>query len=959
MAGAHDVTDPAHAAPRGAAALDDTHAASEQTQPPVSLEAPVAAGAWLLHHEIIRELGRGGMGRVFLARDTRLGRLVAIKLVTVRSPALVERFLLEARATARCSHENIVVIHDVGEHDGWPYMVLEYLEGESLGKLMARGPLSPSRAIELAVPIARALSRAHGVGIIHRDLKPENVFVTSTGQVKVLDFGIARLFAGPPAHRAGGAGGAGGHSTTGDHGGLIGTLPYMAPEQLAMDEVDARADLWALGVILHEAIAGAHPLAPVTTGRLFDEAAHLERPMPRLADAAPHAPRELARIVERCLAKPLDERWRSAAELLEALEPLLPVRRGRGVSDAEPFPGLRAFQESDADRFFGRDAEVARVTQRIRERPLVAVVGASGVGKSSLVRAGVIPALRSSGETWEAEVIRPGRAPLAALAALAHHVSSSGGSGSGRGSVDDELEARRGLEVRLRDEPGHLGRLLRARAAQLGGSVLIFVDQFEELYTLVDDLEERRAFVRALAALADDPDAPLRVALSMRADLLARVAEDARFSDALTRGLVFLSSPDRAGLRAALEGPAELAGYRFEPPALVDRMLDDLGASRDALPLLSFAASRLWERRDRAQRVLGEDAYAVIGGVAGALARHAEEIVEAMPASRRLLRALLLRLVTADGSRAIVELAELRALGDASEVDVLVEQLAAGRLVVVHGGDAGGAVELTHESLIERWPTLRRWREEDHDDAALIEQLRGAARQWEQRGHDAGLLWRGDAVADARRLLGRQHAARMPREDAYLRAVVASADRATRRRRAAVIGAMALLLAVAVAASIGLMRIRGAERDARDQASVAGREADRAREAEVRATAELERARQADQARAAAEAAAGQATQREQLSLEELQQANARLLIVLEDAQATTEELVVARKAAEQARAAAEAAAARSRDDATRIQALADEASRARAEAERLLKAERARAQRLERELTQINTELK
>ncbi len=959
MDGAHDVTDPAGAA--ASAALGDTYAASDETLPPPGAGAPVAPGAWLEHYEIIRALGRGGMGQVLLARDTRLGRLVAIKLVTVRSPQLVERFLLEARATARCNHENIVVIHDVGELDGWPYMVLEYLEGESLARLMARGPLSPTRAVELAVPIARALARAHGVGIVHRDLKPENVFVTSTGQVKVLDFGIARLYATPTATPGGAPSYATSHSTTGEHGGLIGTLPYMAPEQLAMGEVDARADLWAVGVLLHEAIAGHHPLAPVTTGRLIDEAAHLDRPMPRLADAAPHVPRELARIVERCLAKRVEDRCASADELLAALEPLLPVRRGRGGADDDPFPGLRAFQESDADRFFGRDAEVARVVQRIRERPLVAVVGASGVGKSSLVRAGVIPALRGSGEPWEVEVIRPGKMPVAALAALAHHVSTAGGG-------EPAPEVRRDLEARVRDEPGHLGRVLRARAASLGGTVLVFVDQFEELYTLVDDPAERRAFVRALAALADDPDAPLRVVLSMRADLLARVAEDAAFGDVVTRGLVFLTPPDREGLRAALERPVELSGYRFEPPALVERMLDDLGATHDALPLLSFAAARLWERRDREARALDARAYDAIGGVAGALARHAEELVEAMPTSRPLLRAVLLRLVTADGSRAIVELAELRALGPAGEpaetstdplIDRLVEQLAAARLVVVHGGDQGGAVELIHESLIERWPTLRRWRDEDHEDAALVEQLRGAARQWDQRGQDPGLLWRGEAAADARRLLARRRGALVPREAAYLRAVVALAERTGRRRRAAVIGAMVVLAVVAAAALIAMLRIRGAEQDARDQADVARREAARAREAEARATAELERARRADEARVAAEGVAGKATEQVQLGEEELRRANAQLRATLAEAQAANDALVAARRAADEARAAAEAAAKQSRADAARIQTLADEASRARAEAERLLAAERQRVKDLERERAQINTELK
>src|SRR6185503_5134840 len=144
------------------------------------------------HFELIRELARGGMGQVFLARDTMLGRKVAIKFLLHDDPDFVQRFLVEARATARCTHENIVTIFEVGEHDGLPYMVLEYLEGKTLSEVLDGHP-STRQFTELMVSVARALERAHEHGIVHRDLKPSNVFVTDRGQVKVLDFGVARL----------------------------------------------------------------------------------------------------------------------------------------------------------------------------------------------------------------------------------------------------------------------------------------------------------------------------------------------------------------------------------------------------------------------------------------------------------------------------------------------------------------------------------------------------------------------------------------------------------------------------------------------------------------------------------------------------------------------------------------------------------------------------------------------
>src|SRR5262249_3572796 len=182
----------------------------EPTPAKTALEkSPLGVGCTINHYEIIRKLGQGGMGAVFLARDTKLGRLVAIKVLLEHSGPRAGRFLIEARATARCKHENIVVIHEVNEIGGTPYMVLEYLEGRTLRAWMrsrARpdadqaldeegapaARVAPSLAVEVMIPVVRALACAHELGIVHRDLKPENIFITSAGRVVVLDFGIAK-----------------------------------------------------------------------------------------------------------------------------------------------------------------------------------------------------------------------------------------------------------------------------------------------------------------------------------------------------------------------------------------------------------------------------------------------------------------------------------------------------------------------------------------------------------------------------------------------------------------------------------------------------------------------------------------------------------------------------------------------------------------------------------------------
>ena len=165
--------------------------------------ASFAPGARIRQYEIIRPLGQGGMGIVYLARDVHLGRRVAIKVLVTQSPTLTRDFLREARATASCEHDNIVVIHEADEHEGTPYMVLEHLDGSNLRQVAGGRPMAPARAVELIVPVVRALVCAHQRDIVHRDLKPENVFVTTSGAVKVLDFGIAALLADADAQSTG------------------------------------------------------------------------------------------------------------------------------------------------------------------------------------------------------------------------------------------------------------------------------------------------------------------------------------------------------------------------------------------------------------------------------------------------------------------------------------------------------------------------------------------------------------------------------------------------------------------------------------------------------------------------------------------------------------------------------------------------------------------------------------
>jgi hypothetical protein len=880
------------------------------------------------------------MGEVFLARDTKLGRRAAIKFLHAQDPELVERFVLEARATARCGHENIVTLYEADTFNGRPYMALEYLKGNSLADLLADGkPMPASRAVELATPVLRALACAHEQGIVHRDLKPENVMLTDSGVMKVLDFGIAKVLeaeprTAPPAS-AGSAQGAAARAPTpasggepGDvaggtslthHGTTVGTMAYMAPEQWRGDAVDHRADLWAMGIMLFTMLAGKHPLRGRDEVQLRDTVVGPD-PMPSLRDVAAGVPTRLADAVDACLAKGRERRPADARALLAALEPFMPGRLHRELKvDESPYAGLAAFQEANADRFFGRTREIAALVHRLRDHPVIVVVGPSGVGKSSFVRAGVVPALKRFGESWEAIVVRPGRAPLAALASSLTPAATTTTSTN----VADEVRQERDLQARLAAEPGYAGSVLRAHARRHDRRVLLFVDQFEELYTLVPDRQERLAFAACLAGIADDAASPVRVVMTVRSDFLERVFEELPATAELRQGLFFLATPGDDGLRDALTLPAETAGYRFETPAMVEDLLGDLRSTDGALSLLQFAATQLWESRDAARKVLTRASYDAIGGVAGALARYADRVLEELsPEARGAARDLFLRLITPERTRAVVTLEELgETFHGRAGFEPLVEQLVQARLLVVHKADRGTTAEIVHESLIRSWPTLRRWLDESGEDAQFLDQLRAGAKQWDAARRARGLLWRGEIAEEARRFHRRFRGQLPELQRLFLDAVLAQAARAARRKRAFVVGGLTSLSLVVAGSLVALVVIRDAQKEAVRQAALA-----RSAEAATRERAEQLVRKERERADAA---------QRAEGASAELKVKNEELVAALDNAE-------VARRRATEAQGRAEENAAAAREQQQRADRAALElAARLREEKERVRRLEK------------------
>ena len=426
-----------------------------------------------------------------------------------------------------------------------------------------------------------------------------------------------------------------------------------------------------------------------------------------------------------------------------------------------PFKGLAAYEVADAAWFFGRERLVAELAARLLESPVLALVGPSGSGKSSVLSAGLLAELARGvlpgSERWRHVLVRPGE---------------------------------------------HPERALRAAADTAGPPSILVVDQLEEAFTLCRDAGERAAFVERLVACAGDRARWSAVVLAIRADYYGRCAEHPPLARLVSANHVLIGPLGREDLRRAIELPAQQGGLELAP-GLLDRLLDDARDVPGALPLVSSALVALWQRRDG--RTLRLADYEAAGGLRGAVARLAEHAYRALaPPARDAARRVLLRLVGDDGQgrpvRRRVPLEEVR--GD------LLDSLAAARLVVV---DAGRA-ELAHDALLREWPRLRGWLDEDVEGRRLHARLAQAAREWAEGGRDRGELYRGPRLAAALEWRATHPEEATPDETAFLDAAVAEGGRARRRLQIALATAVALLALTTTAALVAATQ-RGRARD--------------------------------------------------------------------------------------------------------------------------------------------------
>ena len=510
-------------------------------------------------------------------------------------------------------------------------------------------------------------------------------------------------------------------------GAIMGTPYYMPPEIWRGEPATRRSDVYSLGAVIFELCTGRPPHGDVG-GMELREAA-VNKDAPRLCEVVSDVDPQLGALVDRCLRRAPDGRYASGDQVREALEALLPSVQRTVAPDGNPYRGLHRFEAEHRSLFFGRGAEVRDVVERLRADSFVLVAGDSGVGKSSLCRAGVLPLAADDGLgddlEWTVKRIVPGTHPMSAIATALS------------GELPSDIAAVDAAEI---------VRQLRLSAGD--GGIILFIDQLEELLTLAGEREAALAADVIGRIAAGVPG--MRVLATTRCDFLTRLAGVPRLGEHIGGALYLLRPLTPEAVRDVVVAPARAKGVDFESEDLID-VLAEASEEPGGLPLLEFALAELWEARDVERGVITSAALAGIGGVGGALARHADDtIAEMLPAQRGAVRAIVIRLVTAEGTRARRTAAELCA-GDA-DAEAALEALVRERLVAAYG--AGGqedeaTYEVAHEALLSRWDTLRDWLDERSDQRVVHERLQVAATEWSRLDHAKDALWSSKQLDEA------------------------------------------------------------------------------------------------------------------------------------------------------------------------------------------------------------------
>ncbi|MGB5057617.1 MAG: protein kinase [Candidatus Promineifilaceae bacterium] len=734
-------------------------------------------------YQLRQQIGTGGFGVVYCAYQPALNRDVAVKVILpqfANQPDFIRRFESEARLIAQLEHLHIVPLYDYWREPDSAYLVMRWLRGGSLSQSLQNGPWPLPQAAALLDQIAGALAVAHRRGIVHRDVKPANILLDEEGNAYLSDFGIAKDLLHPANLTAPDA--------------IAGSLAYISPEQAQSQPVTPQSDLYSLGLVMAELLTGVHPFAGSTPAEQLVK--RLTTPLPTLHEQRPDLPEPLQAVMQQATAREPNARFPGvlafALAFREAVTPtttaVFPAPTPALPEPTTPYKGLHPFTEADAADFFGRDALIkqllAHLTAQVNAPPrFLAVVGPSGSGKSSVVKAGLLPALRRGAvpgsDRWFIVEMSPGAHPLDELEiGLLRIATRQPADLAEQLSRDERGLLRAARLIVLDEEPAEL---------------LLVIDQFEELYTLTTSQAERAHFLGLLQTAVSITNSHIRVIITLRADFYDRPLLHPEFSRLLQRHTELVLPLTAVELAQVIEEPAQRVGISFEP-GLAATIAADVHEQSGALPMLQYALTELFERRNG--RLFTHHAYKTSGGVSGALAQRAEAVYAVLDeAGQAAARQIFLRLVAVNEGRGgsgvqpdtrrrlrLTELAALQSRMGASAIAnphlSIVNLFGQHRLLTFDRDPTTRepTVEVAHEALLHAWERLRGWLAESRDDLRFQQQLAQAAINWKQAGQDASFLLYGSRLEQFASWSNTTDLALATDEQAYLEASLAARE---------------------------------------------------------------------------------------------------------------------------------------------------------------------------------------
>jgi WD40 repeat protein len=715
-------------------------------------------GQLIKGYELQKLVGQGGFGAVYRAHQGLLKRDVALKVILpqyANDPNFIRRFEAEAQLVSQLENIHIVPLYDFWRDPSGAYLVMRWLRGGSLSDVLKKGHWPIHDTARIVNQLAIALAVAHRNGVVHRDVKPANILLDEEHNVYLADFGIAKELQHLSDYAAII------DKMESEMEGFIGSPDYISPEQILNQNVGPESDIYNFGLVIYELLTGKKPFEGLPVSTLISK--HLMSPLPNIQELRPDLPEELNQVIIKATAKDPTERYTDtltlAAEYREALaqttkEELSELDKGTAAFDLgslglpddffagqgepeNPYKGLRAFREGDAADFFGREDMVKRLLMRMNEDGLqsrfLALIGPSGSGKSSIMRAGLIPKLRNGAvrqsASWYIVDMVPGAYPMEELEAALLRIA---------------VNPPPSLIQQMREDERGIARAIK-RVLSPDTTLLIVIDQFEEVFTMVNNEAERQLFLRGLAEAVNDMTCPVRIMMTMRADFYDRPLLYPEFGKLISELAVTVLPLNTNELSRAITEPAERVGVIFDR-SLVNEIIADVSDQPSTLPLLQYALTELFERRE--QRRLTREAYQAIGGVTGALARRADELYNIMtPTEQAAVRQLFLRLITpgegTEDTRRRTRMDELLSLQVKSEVmQAVIDAYGQFRLLSFDRDPINRTptVEVAHEALIRQWTRLRDWLTESRDDLRLHRRLAAAAAEWQASGRESSYL---------------------------------------------------------------------------------------------------------------------------------------------------------------------------------------------------------------------------